>query len=706
MFKEILDKVTKEFSGINAKDVIGGIANYHRIQSSPGFRAAANFCQEKLNEYEIPFVEILTFPAKGHNRYWGNPVPKEWSIKSATLDLIGPKDSAKNLCRFFVNPCSVIQRSNSTPKDGITGEVVILPRGLEEEDMKKLELKGKFVLTDEPSLRKLRDLAIGKFGAVGIIYDLVSELKPYRTRANFPTAKRYTSFWYGTKGEEGDALGFVLSAEEGTWLRNLVKQTEMKNKKLKKEGKPLEKVEVTAKIDAEFYDGEMEVVEFFIPGVEEGQEVVAVAHLCHPKPGAVDNASGCGALIEVARTLNNLITSGQLQKPKRGIRFLLVAEFTGTFCYLATHEKKIDDFIAGINLDMVGSDQTFGGRTLIMERTHLSTPSYVNDVLSAMLTQASKEVSNFQGTGAFASFNYANDQLFSGGSDHVVFSSPDVGIGTPMFIQWPDRFYHTGEDSIEKVSPKMLQIVGSLAASYCYFLANAELPESLWIAQEVSKKGRGRLTNFGKDKGNAIITKIQSKINEKESAEQIAGDFLEKIDAMFELRRDSEIRGLESIKKLVEKKSDLEVLENLIAKEKEIITKHAHLELEQTKYTLKEIFASLKLKPKPAKAKEKDPLEEKATKLVPNKLFRGPSSSLIYSDLTYEEGKEGSDIGKKYPKMRPTLTSAMFWVDGKRTIAEIAELVEAEHGFVSIPYLVEMMQYYEKYGSFELKKKK
>ncbi|MHA1353716.1 MAG: DUF4910 domain-containing protein, partial [Candidatus Heimdallarchaeota archaeon] len=72
------------------------------------------------------------------------------------------------------------------------------------------------------------------------------------------------------------------------------------------------------------------------------QEVLAVAHLCHPKPGAVDNASGCGTLIEVARTLEKLIVDGTIEQPKRGIRFLLMAEFTGTFCYLATNEKKID----------------------------------------------------------------------------------------------------------------------------------------------------------------------------------------------------------------------------------------------------------------------------------------------------------------------------------------------------------------------------
>ena len=35
MFKKIYDLISKEFSGKNTKEVIGGIANFHRIQSSP-----------------------------------------------------------------------------------------------------------------------------------------------------------------------------------------------------------------------------------------------------------------------------------------------------------------------------------------------------------------------------------------------------------------------------------------------------------------------------------------------------------------------------------------------------------------------------------------------------------------------------------------------------------------------------------------------
>lgn len=698
MFQKILTKISKEFSGQNAKELISGIANFHRIQSSPGFREAAEFCHGKLEGYSIPFVKTHKYPAKGNNKYWGCPVPKEWSIKSATLELVEPTNEAKILCRFFENPCSIIQRSKATGKEGITAEVIILPKGLSEDEMKKYDIKDKFILTDDPELKKLRLLAVNKLGAAGIIYDLVSELPPVRTRANFPTARRYTSFWYGTKGDEGDAFGFVLSAEQGDQLRKLIKSVE---KETKKEGKKQKQVKLHAKIDASFYDGEMELVDFTIPGKIKGQEIIAVAHLCHPKPGAVDNASGCGTLIEVARTLNSLIENGKLEKPKRSIRFLLMAEFTGTFCYLASNEKKIKNFVAALNIDMVGADQSIGGgRTLVMERTHDAYPSYVNDVLSAILHERSKEVTNFTETGSIATFKYANDQPFSGGSDHAILGFPDIGIGTPMLIQWPDRYYHTGEDTLDKVSTDMLDIVGSIIGTYCYFIANAEYSELLWMVQEVSTKGKERLLRFNREFTNEFLKKIQLEAEHKKQ-EHLLYDHLEKFEGMLTLRRNREIKALNTITKLLTEADNKETFEALLQVEAETLTELTNKELSQVKETISKLGLSLNLTPKEQKTKGQL-VDVKDTELIPVKKHRGPITSVNRLDISYEQQLEYEKIAKEHKEMMSTVKAAIFWIDGKRTIAEIAEKVKQQRGKVSIPLLVKIMKQYEKEGIIKL----
>jgi aminopeptidase-like protein len=136
-------------------------------------------------------------------------------------------------------------------------------------------------------------------------------------------------------------------------LRSLIKQRE-------REGKP--PVKVRAKVTSRFWDGELNVVSAVIRG-QTDEEVVVVAHLCHPQWSANDNASGAATVLEVARTLQGLISEGRLDKPHRGIRFLLVPEISGTQAYLASNEDQIPRMIAGLNLDMVGENQDLcGGR--------------------------------------------------------------------------------------------------------------------------------------------------------------------------------------------------------------------------------------------------------------------------------------------------------------------------------------------------------
>lgn len=717
MFKSIFNIITKEFSGKNAKEIITGIANFHRIQSSPGFRSAINFCKEKLVNYSIPQIKIHKYPAKGDNYYWSCPVPKEWTIKSASLDLIEPQK--KKLCRFFEIPCSVIQRSTATAKEGLVGQVVILPKDLPPEEIRELELKDKFVLTNDPDLKKVRYVAVREMGALGIIYDYVTELPPIRTRMNFPTARRYTSFWYGQEKLEGDALGFVLSAQQGEDLRALIKKIAKDKEEKQDEDKEQKEVKVRANIDAKFYDGEMEVLDFCIPGRESNQEILAIAHICHPKPSAVDNASGCGTLIEAARTLHALISEGKLEQPRRGIRFLLVAEFTGTFCYLASNENKLKNFVAGINLDMVGADQTVGGgRTLVLERTHNATPSFVNDLLSVLLQEAAKEVFNFNKTSAYATFKYALDQPFSGGSDHHILNDPDVGIGAPMLIQWPDKFYHSSEDTIEKVSEKMTHKIGTITAAYCYFIANSQLSSLIWLANEITAKSKARITNHGRkiinELSNGLTQENENEDNEQADRKktnkkskltkgQLITKTLDRVESELNFRKEVEIKTLASLKRLILSKKEETELTEIIIKKEESIKNHVKRAKSEIRNTIEEIVKTLGIAPKELPETKKEKLEIAAEKIVPKRVFKGPITSLSLTDINIKDQQEFKNLDKEFPKMKATLASAFFWVNGKRTIAEIAELVKNDLGKINIPYIVKGFRLYEKHGLLELK---
>ncbi|MHA1737170.1 MAG: hypothetical protein ACTSXA_06465 [Candidatus Heimdallarchaeota archaeon] len=348
---------------------------------------------------------------------------------------------------------------------------------------------------------------------------------------------------------------------------------------------------------------------------------------------------------------------------------------------------------------MVGADQEVGGgRTLVLERTHNSNPSYVNDVLSALLNEVSKEVPNFLGSEGYATFKYANDQPFSGGSDHVVLGEPGVGIGTPMFIQWPDKYYHTGEDSLEKVCPKMLQLVGSMTAAYCYFIANAENADFFWIAQEVFTKGKERLSSFTRQLVNNFSKQAQEKDYKKLNAT------LRRIDLLFNFRRDIELQALESILKL-NNSNDKSLDEFIVDLEKEL-SDFSENEIKLTTKTIEKIAKNLGIKKETIEEKEKSELDLMGEKLIPKRVYRGMVTGLSMNDLTDEDSKELKAINDEFPGLRAVINSSLFWIDGKRTISEIATLVNNDLGKTSIAYLVKTFQFYEKHKLLKIDEKK
>ncbi len=469
MFKRVYEELSREVSGEIAFNHVAEVSRHHRIQVSPGIRAAVNYATETLKGYGLG-VEIRRYKSDGKALAWSSPMFKEWSCDGAELKLIEPAGEARFLARFSENKMSIIQRSLPTPKGGVDAEVVILRKGEEESDYKGLDLKGKVVLTDG-DVSRVRDLAVGRHGALGILYDGMWLREPNLREGELDDAMKYTSFWW--YGDEAPCWGFVLTPRTGRWLRRLVEKSKTP-------------VKVHAEVDSRLYPGEMENCVATIPG-ESKELVVVIAHICHPQPSANDNASGTGAAMEAARALQRLVASGKLAKPRRSIVFTLVPEMSGTYPYLAENEARISDMVAALNLDMVGENQNLCGGPLIVERTPESCPSYVNSLMESIYDSVKNEAKNLGGTSSYALFKHAVTP-FSGGSDHYVYSDPTVGVACPMMIQWPDKFYHTSADTIDKVDPEMLRKVALMTATYAYFIADAGAEEALWLASETASR--------------------------------------------------------------------------------------------------------------------------------------------------------------------------------------------------------------------------
>ncbi len=641
MFQPIFNQIRAECSGQAALGVVNDISRYHRIQISPGFRQAAQYVLDTLTTWGVQ-AQLSSYAAHYGATHWGEALWQEWAAHTGTLHLIEPASKACKLADYRAVPLSLIPRSDSFEGEC---ELVALNKGEELSEYEGLDVKGKLVITSGNVMR-VYALAVEKFGAAGIIFDGMRNIEPVCPPMELPDAIQYTSFWW--MAQDKRCVGFALSPRRGQWLRELVAQ-----------GKP---VRLRAKVEASHYDGSLENVAALIAG-QNGQEVLVVSHLCHPAPCANDNASGAGAAMEAARALHQLIESGQLPRPKRAIRFLWMAEMTGMYLFLAARQAELGNIIAGLNLDMVGEDQAQTGSVMLIERPCEALPSFAPDLLERLREEFFAEGSSHADQGGFALFRHAVTP-FSGGSDHYILSDPQVGIPTPMIIQWPDKFYHTTADTIDKTSPESLARAAALAALYAYWLACAGAAEARWLAHEMNARFKVR-----------VVQQAQAAITQA-LAQNASGPHLRhKLDFMLERHN----LALDSLNRLGE--LDLQPFK-----------------LEAQTFVESEWSGCQAITGEPTPPP--DDLPDAIAARVPRRSFPAQLSTRSFIRKLGEAEREAFYAFTKQPdhNAQTLETIAMYWADGKRTLGQIVECVEMETGRRKAQLLAEFFEWMVRLG--------
>jgi aminopeptidase YwaD len=678
MFKPILDALAGEYSGERAKRHVEEIARFHRIQSSPGLRAAATYAYDYLRSIGLQ-GEILRFAGDGVTQYWTALAPQEWECTGAQLRLVQPADKAALLADFAEEKISIIQRSIATPPEGIEAEVVALDGGENEADYAGIDIAGKLVLI-KGNLARIQQLAVQRHGALGIIFDGMREQPPVRPALDLAGARQYTSFWW--RPEDKRCFGFVLSPRQGEQLRRTLRAAREKG----------ESVRLHAQISARFYNGHMDAATAVIPGELPGElneEILIVAHICHPQPSANDNASGVGAVLETARALQTLIGAGALPRPRRTIRFLLPPENTGTWAYCAGDDKRRARTVAAINLDMVGENQELCGSSFLVERLPRAMAAPVDTLAVAIQEALAQEVSGLNDLGSYALFRYASTP-FNGGSDHYILSDPSVGIPCPMLIEWPDRFYHTSFDTVDKVDPASLRRAGLLAGTYAAFLAGAGPEEAAWLAYEAHTRYKAQLARTGQDAmtdtaGQALTALHLSPALAEKKAGGIALDIarLQK-QLLFQAGRHQaslawlQRLGGDSIA------STLRMLQSDAAT-------GAWSEWTAQSEAAQGIAARAGLPTLPAPPEHSlDQWEKAAQAITPRRCLPGPIHLVPYlARLSAQKQDAWYALGRAHRATPDILLDlAMYWADSKRTLLEVADLVELETGKRDVEYLL------------------
>ena len=648
--------VKDELSGSIARSYVAQISRFHRIQGSTMYHDAAEYVRSEARGLGLKDAQIERFIADGKRRYWTYLSPVGWTVRRAELRILEPEN--RLLARYEDIPQSLHTFSNGTPKEGITAGLIDVGSGVKTEDYKAKSVKGKIVLATGRADR-VHDEAVIKRGAAGVITDSIAiELPHVRETLDLPDAHSYNGIWPKGKEIEKIRFGFSISKRQGTQIRKFLSS-----------GK---KVKLFASVDAKMFSGWEEVVTASIPGTSKSKdEVFVIAHLCHPKPSANDNASGSGTLLEIARTIMRLIESGKINRPLRTIRFLWVPETLGTVAYLERHNDAHDRFVAGVNLDMVGQDQELCGSTLNLTRTPDSLPSYLNDFVLSLIEQSITEYDKGTAHGSASTFRYAST-TFSAGSDHAEFDDATVAVPCVSMTQWPDLFYHTSEDTIDKVSEDSLKRVGWITTMAALMLANADSTTAYRLASKTAAKGLGRISEEGHAAAEELFKKSQDhKIKNKSSELARSAEYHSNRLQHVIWREQQAVR---SVKRL----ADDPELDAVVERHCRDIMNHGRKELTKLAETAEFVARTAAIKV-PSRLEETK-ADKETKKLVPKRMFKGTLNlEILIETLGEKEYDWYRHLDESDYNSGNKLYELLNFMDGKKSLHEIVKAVSSEY---------------------------
>ena len=669
--------VKEELSGDNAKVYVQQISNFHRIQASTMFHETAEHVRDTLLKVGLKDAKIEQFLSDGSKKYWTYTSPIGWEVKSAELRLVKPEE--KLLCRYTDTPTCLHTHSKATPPQGVTAELVDVGKGLKAKDYKDKDVKGKFVLATSRA-KIVHEQAVYKRDAAAVITDtLTHEIKNIRESVDLPDAHAYQAIWPTKKDLDKVTFGFSISKRQGNHLRDLLKKD-----------KP---VKLKAKVDARLFSSNLDVVIATIPGSSKpNQEVFLIAHLCHPKPSANDNASGSGLLLEIVRTIHTLIDSGKITRPARTIRFIWVPETYGTIALIYNHPELPSKLVAGINLDMVGQNQELCKSTLTVDRTPDSLPSYLNDFMVNLLEESIKEFDSSTTFGSASTFRYKTN-LYTGGSDHAEFVDSTIKVPCVMLLQWPDLFYHSSMDTVDKVSSDSLKRVGWVATVAALTIADADVDDALYLANQTSSRGITRIKETGR-KTIEELYRIKEDPKLKEKPEELAKSLAKKVFYYRNKIEHTIQREKESVKSVKRLASNTD-LDNFIHTFTEDISITGEKEIarinEALSYMARTMGVSI------PKQIEETKAESESKKIVPERLFKGSlSMETVRKALTEKEYEWYEEKHKKDKAFRMKMVEVLNFMDGKRSLYEIIKAVSAEYTETKAEDVLKFLRYLEK----------
>jgi hypothetical protein len=457
------DLIEKYFDKDAAYENIARIYENDRFFNFPRFNQTSDFVFEKLSAAGCERLEKIPVRADGKSFYGDWALNRAWDVEEAAVTLLGGDGSPDiPLHRYTETPCMLSMFSAPTPPGGVTGEVADadgVPLGVtgnaaDANGLTRPDLAGKWLLTGGPTM-KLAKLAI-QSKAAGILSDAFAVVPGMREASDIERACRWDQDLMYPNNDAG-LVGLVLSPESGRRIRERLS-----------EGKT---VRVHAEVKSRFYDGELHTITGVIPGDtvagETDEEILFCTHL--HEPGANDNASGCGILLELARAITEMIRDGAIPRPRRTIRFVMGYEVTGAMSYALSHPAEAARTVCGIDPDMVSSAASDNGRLSVWLNPY-SNASFL-DTLLPFLLERYAEYKNIELPFLIRPFLIGDNVL----------SDPMFNIPTGGLAIHPAKSYHNSLDGMDMIDRETGKRNACIATAAVLFCASPDADRAEWL---------------------------------------------------------------------------------------------------------------------------------------------------------------------------------------------------------------------------------
>lgn len=480
-FESITAAVGREISGARALSTVAFVEQFYRLPGNRGFDASIDTVAALLRA--AGYVEERTAKASDRLVYRIESRPMTgpaWSPLDGSLTIVGRRVP---LLSWATNHNMLASNSWATPAGGVRAALVDVGSGTDA-DFAKVDVRGKIVL-GEGNARTLFTRAMQR-GALGVV-------APQRLPAYNQQAKNVNAIQFSGIARDTVNRGFLIFLSAAA--RDSIKAA-------------LAAGPVTLHADVQTVfeqKPELTLVAEIRGAVRPTERFVYSAHV--QEPGANDNASGVGALAEMARAAAVLLRGGRVN-PARTLTFLWGDEIRSTARYLSEDSVRRAGVKWGMSLDMVGENTALTGGTFLVEKMKDPSAVWVRgedrhtewggapvkqaDIWPHFLNDFARQrcLDRAATTGWVVKAN-----PFEGGSDHTPFLSNK--IPAVLFWHFTDQFYHTDRDRIEMVSAATLENVGSCALTTGLLLTDGNAVMGMAAVGELLEVARKELATQG-----------------------------------------------------------------------------------------------------------------------------------------------------------------------------------------------------------------